>query len=182
MSSSDLVNGTLTFVLSTFHLVVPEWILLDPFVTDSVEDEVFQTTQQIHSAVVLTTVRCLDKRIQPIDILVRDHINGKSSLSCTALFVYSVIYRSSTVILIRSQLRNPYADFRLSLVAILGKLREEHPGTPAACSNRCLMAKQFGSLPLDKAVVSGKDIGRKEAMISLIRIDTASRNMQRSNR
>lgn len=60
--------------LVDLHLVIPERILVDPLVANGVEDKVFQTTKQVHRAVVVAVVRRLQKRIEAVDILVADKL------------------------------------------------------------------------------------------------------------
>ena len=52
------------------HFVMRERIFLDPLISQTEEDKIFQTAKQIDCAVVLASVCGLNKGIQSVDILV----------------------------------------------------------------------------------------------------------------
>jgi hypothetical protein len=145
--------------LVDLHLVIPERILFDPLVADSVEDEVFQTTQQIHSTVVLTLMRRLHERIQSVDILVGNGIQRQIILLVLLLRVFGHITQQ-TVIFVRCQLGNPHTDLFLPLVAVFGELGEEHSRVARCMLQPLFDSETIGILTLlDDAIVSGEDIG-----------------------
>ncbi len=141
------------------HLVVLKRILFDPLVSDSIEDEVFQTTQQVDCSVVLTVVGRLHKGIQSVDIFVRNHIQRQVVFLVLLFGIFRHIPQQ-TVILVGRKLGNTYSDFFLPFVAVFRKLRKKHVSVAASIFQLLFDGKTV-RLPtlLDDVVVGRKDIG-----------------------
>lgn len=70
------------------ELIVSERVFLDPLVAQAVTGEVLDAIEQIHSVVVLASVGCLQKGIEPVEKLVTDRReqNILSLVMCSDIF------------------------------------------------------------------------------------------------
>ena len=144
--------------LVDLHLIIAEWILLDPLVADRIEQEILQTAQQIDRPVVVAVVGRLHVGVQSIDVGVVDRLQRK------ILFVVGIPYifghvAQQAVVLVGRELRDTGADLLLPFLAVFAELRQHHPARRGRAQQ--LFDGKAGRRPvlLDQAVVGSKDRG-----------------------
>lgn len=108
------------------HLIVPERVLLDPFVADGIEDKVLQTAQQVDRPVVPAVVGRLHEGIQSVDIRIIDRIQRQVVFPVLSFRVFGHIAQQAMVF-VRRELSDTYSDFSLPFVAVFRKFGKKHP-------------------------------------------------------
>lgn len=130
--------------LIDLHLVVAEEILFDPFVADGIEQEVFQTAEQIDRPVVVAVVGRLHEGIQSVDVGIVDRLQRKILLAVHLPDIFGHVAQQA-VVLVGRELCDAGADscWRFSQYlpnsASTIRLEEAEPSS-------CLTAKQVGVL------------------------------------
>ena len=144
--------------LVDLHLVVAEGILLDPFVADRIEKEVFQTAEQIDRSVVVAVVSRLHVGVQSIDVGIVYRLQRKILLAVYLPNIFGHVAQQA-VVLVGRELRDPGANLLLAFLAVFAELCQHHPARRGGAQQ--LFDSKAGRrlVLLDQPVVSGKDRG-----------------------
>jgi hypothetical protein len=144
--------------LVDLHLIVAEGILLDPFVADRIEQEVFQTAEQIDRPVVVAVVSRLHVGVQSIDVGIVDRLQREVLLAIHLPDIFGHVAQQA-VVLVGRELCDPGADLLLAFLAVFAEFGQQHPARRGGAQQ--LFDGKAGRCPvlLDQPVVSGKDRG-----------------------
>ena len=144
--------------LVDLHLIVAERILLDPLVTDRIEQEVFQTAEQIDGSVVVAVVGRLHVGVQSIDVSIVDRLQRKVLLAVHLPDIFGHVAQPA-VVLVGRELRDAGADLLLAFLAVFAELRQQHPTRRGGAQQ--LFDGKAGRRPvlLDQTVIGGQDGG-----------------------
>ena len=144
--------------LVDLHLIVTEGIFLDPFVADRIEQEVFQTAEQIDGSVVVAVIGRLHVGVQSIDVGIVDRLQREVLFVVDIPDIFGHVAQQA-VVLVGRELRDAGADLLLPFLAVFAELRQQHPTRRGGAQQ--LFDGKAGRRPvlLDQSVVGGQDRG-----------------------
>ena len=115
----------LRLVMLLFQFVVLKRIFSDPFVSQAVEYEIFQATQQIDRSVVFAPVFRLKIGVKPVEILIVDRREHNILFARHIRSVCGQVPKYAMIFVCR-KLGYSHADLRLAFLAILVQFGKEH--------------------------------------------------------
>lgn len=144
--------------LVDLHLIVTEGILLDPLVADRIEQEVFQTAEQIDRSVVVAVIGRLHIGVQSINVGIVDRLQWKILFVVGIPDIFGHVAQQA-VVLVGRELRDTGADLLLAFLTVFAELRQHHPTRRGGTQQ--LFDGKAGRCPvlLDQPIVGGKDRG-----------------------